>query len=104
MGVAEIEAISTQEIYRPKHCYLLAVGSLEDIHRQTLIKTSLPEIEAVQGERTTFLYQIVQRRREMANRVPTKGFSRPNPEAAMLSAPLGVSVLGLTVKTAQLPN
>ena len=35
----------------------------------------------------------------MANWVPTKGFSRPNPEAAMLSAPLGVSGLGWSVWT-----
>ena len=34
-----------------------------------------------------FLSPFVQRRREMAHPVPTKGFLQPSPEAAMLFAP-----------------
>ena len=48
---------------------------------------SLPEREALQGKRTVFLCPFLQRRKEMAHPAPTKGFSRPSQEAAMLPRP-----------------
>ena len=55
---------------------------------QTKIKVLASQMEAPQARRL-FLRWFWQRRKEMANPIPTKAFLQPSPEAAMLFAPFG---------------